>query len=138
MTERGDRPERTGTPAPDREGPVHGVRYPNLYVWYVFASSLDVLFTYAMVYKLGGIEINRIANALLMRFEHWGLIGLKYATVVVVVLVCEIIGRRHFRLGRRLAILAVVVAAFPVGYGILMVLSWLHFGGPAPEHQIEP
>jgi len=138
LSEPRDTPNTSGNAVPPREGQHHGVLYPNLYVWYVFASSLDVLFTYAMVYKLGGIEINRIANALLMRFEHWGLIGLKYATVVVVVLVCEIIGRRHFRLGRRLAILAVIVAAFPVGYGILMVLSWLHFGGPAPEHQIEP
>src|SRR5262245_51719109 len=62
--------------------------YPDHYVWYVIAATLDVLVTYVIIGQLGGREVNRVAGALVERFGHWGLIGLKYASVVLVVLIC--------------------------------------------------
>jgi uncharacterized membrane protein len=100
------------------------VLYPNLYAWYVLASALDVMLTYAIIYKLGGREVNVVANNLLSMFGHWGLIGLKFATVVLVVAVCELIGRWRVGVGRRLAIAAIVISAMPVGYGLVLVLAW--------------
>ncbi|MBI1190888.1 MAG: hypothetical protein GC200_09445 [Tepidisphaera sp.] len=108
--------------------------YPSLYVWYIFAASLDVLLTYAFIYRIGGEEVNLIAARLVERYEHWGLIGLKYSSVILVIGVCEVVGRRNLRTGRLLAIVAIVISAFPVGYGLLQLLAWLHFGGPGPEN----
>jgi len=109
------------------------VLYPNLYVWYIFASALDIMFTYAIIWKLGGREVNVVAARLVERFEHWGLIGLKFTTVILVIAICELIGARHPKLGRRVAIAAIVISAFPVGYGIVQVLAWLHWGGQGPH-----
>lgn len=112
------------------------VLYPNHYVWYIFASALDIMFTYAIIWKLGGREVNVVAARLVERFEHWGLIGLKFTTVILVIAICELVGARHPKLGRRVAIAAILISAFPIGYGIVQVLAWLHWGGhhpPPPE-----
>ncbi|CAG0974918.1 hypothetical protein PHYC_01451 [Phycisphaerales bacterium] len=102
------------------------VLYPRLYVWYLFASSLDIIMTYAIVWKLGGSEVNAVARHFIEHFEHWGLIFLKYTTVVLVVAICELAGRKSQAAGRRLAFAAIVLSAFPVGYGIVQVLAWTH------------
>ncbi len=102
------------------------VLYPNLYAWYILASSLDIMLTYAIVWKFGGREVNAVAARLIERFEHWGLIGLKFATVVLVVAICELVGRRNPGLGRRLAIAAIGLSAFPVGAGLVQIFAWLH------------
>lgn len=108
--------------------------YPSLYVWYIFAASLDVLLTYAFIYRIGGEEVNLVAARLVERYEHWGLIGLKYSSVILVIGVCEVVGRKSPRAGRSLAIAAIVISAFPVGYGLVQLLAWLHFGAPGPEN----
>jgi len=102
------------------------VLYPSLYAWYVLASCLDIVVTYAIVYRLGGSEVNAVANSLLQMFGHWGLIGLKFSTVILVVAVCELVGRRSTAWGQRLAKAAVVVSAFPVGAGLVQVFAWTH------------
>lgn len=111
---------------------MRAATYPAEYVWYIFASSLDIMMTYAIVYRLGGREVNAIAAHLVVKFAHWGLIGLKFSTVILVIAVCEIVGRKNERAGRMLAIVAVVLSALPVGYGILQLLAWVHFGGEGP------
>lgn len=102
--------------------------YPDHYVWYVFAATLDIVVTYVIVWGLGGREVNRIASSLLERFDHWGLIGLKFASVILVVFICEAVGRKNVGWGRRLVVAAVVLSALPVGVGILQVLAWMHLG----------
>lgn len=103
------------------------VLYPSHYVWYLFASTLDILLTYAIIWKLGGREVNAVARHFIEHFGgHWGLIFLKYVTVVLVVAICESIGRKRFLLGRRLALTAIIISAFPVGYGIVQVWAWTH------------
>jgi len=37
------------------------VRYPNAYVWYVFLSTMDILFTW-MILTAGGREVNPVAQ----------------------------------------------------------------------------
>jgi len=45
---------------------------------------------------------------------------------VLVVAICESVGRRNGLLGRRLAVAAIIISAFPVGYGIVQVAAWTH------------
>lgn len=102
--------------------------FPDFYVWYVFASALDVMVTYAILEHFNGWEVNALAARLVERYGHWGLILLKFSSVVVVIGVCELVGRARPRLGRGLAIAAIVMGALPVGIGLLQVAAWLGFG----------
>ena len=100
--------------------------YPNLYVWYVFAGTLDILVTYIIVNHLGGGEANEMARRILAKHGWAGIVALKYATVIIVLLVCEFVGRKNARLGKGLAITAVILSALPVGLGLLRALAWTH------------
>lgn len=111
------------------------VRYPRHYGWYLVTSTLDVLTTYIVIEVYKGWEANKIAAHIFEEYSWPGMIALKYATVLVVVLVCEAVGSRRFRLGWRLAALAVIVGALPVLLGSIQI--WIWFGGyirhvPAP------
>ena len=66
--------------------------------------------------------------SLTRRFGWWGLVGLKYSTVMLVVMICESVGRTRPRLGRALATAAVAISALPVGLGLLQVAAWTHLG----------
>ncbi len=98
--------------------PSGGVLYPDHYAWYIIASTLDIIVTHTILHYFGGREVNRVADALIQRFGEWGLVGLKFATVVIVVAVCEAIGRVKRRTGERLAAAAIAISCFPVGYGL--------------------
>jgi hypothetical protein len=106
------------------------VLYPNHYLWYILAATLDVLVTYTIITHLGGSEVNGIADALIQRFGAPGMIGLKFSTIAVVLLICEFVGRRSFGLGRRLATAAVVVSALPAAIGLAQVYGYTQT--PAP------
>lgn len=110
--------------APD--SPVRrAVTYPDQYCWYILASTLDIIVTHKILTWFGGWEVNILADRLIDRLGLWGLILLKYATVIVVVGICDFIGQRNHAAGRRLANAAIVVAAFPVGVGLLQLLLWI-------------
>lgn len=100
--------------------------YPNHYAWYVLAGTLDVLVTFVIVSYLGGGEANALARRILERHGWMGMVALKYSTVLVVLLVCEFVGRRHANVGRRLAVTAVILSALPVGLGLLQAWAWTH------------
>ncbi|MDX2132401.1 MAG: DUF5658 family protein [Planctomycetota bacterium] len=121
----GAAPQEQGASGPG----TRPVLYPNLYVWYLLASSLDIMMTYAIIWKIGGREVNQIAQRFVDTFGHWGLIVLKFTTVVFVIAVCEVVGRRSERAGRRLAIAAIALSAFPVGYGVVQIVAWTHLWG---------
>lgn len=90
--------------------------YPELYTWYVFVSSMDVLFT-SLILRYGGREVNVLANWILDLHDLRGLAVFKFVTVVLVVLICETIGRQRLELGQKLARWAVLISGFPVVVG---------------------
>jgi len=91
-----------------------GVLYPDLYCWYVLAATLDILVTTVVMSFYGAIEMNGVAAAMIDRFGFVGLVPLKFASVVLVLLICEYVGRLRPTTGLRVAQLAVVFSAFPV------------------------
>lgn len=88
-------------------------RYPNAYVWFIFVSAMDTLLTW-LILHLGGFEANLLADAILRRFGLSGLVAFKFSLVVMVVLICEAVGRRNDVTGRRLAAWAAALSAIPV------------------------
>lgn len=108
-----------------------GVLYPNLYAWYILAATLDIIVTHQILHEFKGSEVNKLADLLIQRYGVVGMIGLKYSSIVLVVLVCEYVGRAHLRLGRRLAIAAIVISSLPVGIGLLQLWAWTHVPMPA-------
>jgi hypothetical protein len=111
--------------------------YPNRYVWFVFLSALDVYMTYLVLW-FGGREANSVANWVLQRWGISGLTLFKFALVIVVIGICEIVGRRKWAAGRLLIHVALFVTCIPVvvAFGLLLWQSWFsgttHPPMPAP------
>lgn len=98
------------------------VLYPHTYVWYVYVSALDVMFT-AVLLHFGGSEVNALANWVL---HHWNLPGMilfKFVLVSFVICICEVVGRRRYILGRNLGHWAVGITCIPVLLAMLQLLS---------------
>ena len=110
--------ESTGTPLamPPTHGPIHKrhVLYPDAYAWYVLASALDVMVTVTVLVHLGAREVNTIAQWTIEHSGTWGLIALKFVSVIVVIAICEHIGRRRATIGRTLAVVAIFGSLLPV------------------------
>jgi hypothetical protein len=87
--------------------------FPHEHLLFVFVSSLDILFTLLILW-LGGVEVNPIAAAVLAVHGFNGMILFKYTLVVLVVLICEVVGRHRRRTGRGLARIAIVITCVPV------------------------
>ncbi len=100
----------------------HAVLYPSLYCWFVLVGTLDILITWIILHA-GGRELNTIAAKAIELGNKWGIVSLKFLTVVVFVLACERIGRSQAKLGRRLAVAAVVISAAPPVIGILQIIA---------------
>jgi hypothetical protein len=118
------------------EGRTHGVgflsvphmRYPNTYVWLVLVSALDIFLTLIVIYIWHGYEVNPIVAAIISHLGfHWAIV-FKLAIVVLVIIVCEVVGRKSDRTGRRLAVASVIVSTLPVAYTFALLLG----AGPAP------
>ncbi len=108
-------PESVGS-----RGKVH-VLYPDRYVWYVFVSALDIILTVTVLVHLGMREANTFAQWSIDHFGTWGLIGLKFLSVIVVVMICEFIGRRDVRRGGRLAYIAIGLSLIPITAAIVQI-----------------
>ncbi|MCH7814065.1 MAG: hypothetical protein IID40_08600 [Planctomycetes bacterium] len=89
------------------------MRYPNLYVWFVFLASLDLLLT-GLVLRVGGREVNVVAADILHHRGLTGMIIFKFCLVTLIIIMCEVIGRRRDRAGRRLAKVCIAVTAIPI------------------------
>jgi len=101
------------------------VLFPNHYTWLVFVAALDIMLTCMILYR-GGKEVNGLALWFIRHFGLPGLVGFKYAMVVVVIVLCEIAGRLHPHWGRRLATIAIGINCVPVAVGFGLML--LHLG----------
>lgn len=97
--------------------------YQNEYVWFVLVSALDVMLTWVIL-MLGGSEVNAIANSVLMRWGLKGLVVFKFALVVVVISVCEAVGRRRPEAGRRLARAAVAITCVPLVWAAMLLIAY--------------
>jgi hypothetical protein len=94
------------------DGKSH-VIFPNGYVWFVFVSALDIMLTWVVLH-LGGREANALANAIIYRYGLPGLVVFKFALVVIVVLICEFVGRRKHESARLLLSVGIMVTCMPV------------------------
>ncbi len=96
--------------------------YPEPYVWFVLASALDVFLTF-IVLELGGREVNKVAAWILDYFGLTGMTIFKFVMVTFVILLCQIIGRRNWKAGRRLAVWAVAITFFPVAFTLILLAT---------------
>ena len=106
----------------DQAGVLGRALYPNAYTWFVFFAALDVMFT-TMVLYLGGIEVNGVANLLIESHGVRGMVILKFSAVVLVVAICQWIGLRDRRLGRRVALAGVALNVLPVVVASVQLLA---------------
>lgn len=103
------------------------MRYPNEYAWFLLVSSLDIMLTWA-IKEMHGTEVNPIANIVI---EAWGLPGaivFKFSLTLLVIIVCEVVGRQRDRMARNLSQIAVLISAAPVVYSIGL-LTWHRLSG---------
>ena len=97
------------------------VRHPNLYLWLIFVSALDVILTRVVLF-FGGKEINPVADYVLL---HWGRLGMslfKFLIIGFVIIVCEYIATRSARVSRRLAITSILISLVPVTWSCIIII----------------
>lgn len=99
--------------------------YESAYCWYVLVCVLDLMFTYIVLFRLGGVEVNGIAHHAIRLGGFWGLITLKVATMFVVIAACEAIGARKPLVGKRVSEWAVALSAIPVVVGGAQVAAFV-------------
>lgn len=87
--------------------------YENLYVWFVFVSFLDLILTWTILY-LGGREANPLARHFLDTFGIGGMVAFKLALVVLVIVLCEWVGRHSHSAGKRLVSVGIFITCVPV------------------------
>jgi len=104
------------------------VLYPNRYAWYVLASAMDIMMTVTVLVHLGAREVNTIAQWSIEQFGTWGLIGLKFLSVILVVAICEHVGRKRELAGRWLVIGAIFASLLPVGAAMAQIVYLLAMG----------
>src|SRR5947209_19739608 len=75
------------------------MRYQDEYAWLVLVSALDIMLTWVILMLPGGGEANAIASYVIERYSLWGMIIYKFSLVVLVIVLCEVIGRRNDRAG---------------------------------------
>jgi short subunit fatty acids transporter len=94
---------------------AHGrhVLFPDHYCWYVLVCVLDLVLTNTLINHFGAIEVNGLAARVIETGGFWGLIAFKMATAVLVIAICERVGRARPTAGRRLAEWAIAISAVP-------------------------
>lgn len=116
----------TQTRAPDhnaRQGSWrlrYGVLYPQPYLWFVFFSSLDIMFTWVILHH-GGTEANALANWIIEQYALPGLAVYKFGLVAFVLIICELVGRARRDSGAMLVRWAIALSALPVVVGAVHV-----------------
>ncbi len=87
------------------------------YRWFAVLAMLDVLLT-SIILTLGGTESNAIACFMYRTFGVAGLVLLKVPCVLLVIAICERVGRERPALARGVARLAVLLNTVPVAFGL--------------------
>ncbi len=102
---------------------AHPLRYPRVYPWFVLLAALDVALTW-MLLGLGGREANAVAAMVISGAGLAGAVALKTFSVLTVLLICEVVGRRSDPAGRRLALASVGLSGVPVAVGAFALLEY--------------
>jgi hypothetical protein len=89
------------------------LRYETIYSWFIFFAAMDLMLTWVILYR-GGQELNWVAESVIRAHGVHGLIPYKFALVVLIVIVCEEVGRRNVLTGQRLAWVSLGVTILPV------------------------
>jgi len=97
------------------------VIYPGIYVWYVFISALDVMFTWVVLH-FDGEEVNQVANSVLIKWGLPGMVVFKFVLVSLVICICEYVGRQRPKLGQYLGEWAVGITCIPVLLAMLQLI----------------
>lgn len=109
------------------------VLFPDLYVWFVLLASLDIMLTWVIL-ALGGREVNVLADWIIRLGKLPGVVIFKFACVMTLIAICEVVGRVRPVLGRPLALWAVAMTALPV---IVALLQMAIFGfGPGESVEL--
>ncbi|RMH10868.1 MAG: hypothetical protein D6695_10635 [Planctomycetota bacterium] len=95
-------------------GQARSVLYPDLYCWYVLLAALDIIVTALVLDLYGMIEANALAAKVIDQYGLAGLVPYKFASVILVVLICEYVGKLRPATGLRIARLAVGVSCLPI------------------------
>ncbi|MCA9243366.1 MAG: hypothetical protein KDA32_05380 [Phycisphaerales bacterium] len=102
------------------------VLFPNCYVWCLFLGAMDVMLTYLILHPAAfdtrGNEVNWLAGWVIDHYGVGGMVALKFLSVIVVVLICEFVGRRRYATAKRLAEWAVAINAIPVTIAFTLML----------------
>jgi hypothetical protein len=104
------------------------VLHPDLYCWFVLLSALDIMLTHTILFRFKELgmyaaELNTFADWVIKQFGLWGAIGLKTASVVTVVVIIEIVGRRRPSTGRTLAWCVLAMATVPVFVALVQMAA---------------
>ncbi len=103
---------------------IPDVLYPKLYVWYLFISTMDLILTWIILH-VGGAEVNFLANWVIGQFDLPGIVVFKYGLVLLVITICEIVGRTDFRRGKHLGEWAVGLTFIPVVMALYQLFAAL-------------
>lgn len=98
------------------------MRYQDLYVWLVLVSALDIMLTWVILY-LGGYEVNGVAAYVIHHFGLGGMVTFKFIMVIVVVLICESLGKRSQSAGKRLAQIAIALTCIPIAVALAQLAT---------------
>ena len=111
---------------------IMGVHFPNLYLWLVFLSALDVVLTRVILY-FNGTELNPLAAWIIDRGGQLGMSIFKFVIVAFVIMICEYTATINPRTARRLALAGCLITAVPVVWSSFLLLDLIWTFEPGTE-----
>ena len=97
------------------------MRFPELYVWLLFVSSLDIMLTWVIL-RDGGEEVNPVAKLVI---DAWGLNGailFKFGLILFVIIACEVVSRVRPRVAHLLIWFGVLISSFPPVWSVTLLI----------------
>lgn len=96
-------------------------RYLDIHAWFLCLALLDVVLT-TIILRLGGSEANAVARGVLHAAGVEGMVAFKFAAAVLVLCICEAVGRRREPLGRNIALFGVAANTVAVTLGAMYLV----------------
>jgi hypothetical protein len=100
-----------------------GMLYQNTYVWFIFLSCLDIFLTWCILYRGVGFEANALAAWVIAHFGRVGMVLFKLGMVVLIILICETVGRRNRSVGHNLARAAIALTSVPLVIAVTILAT---------------